>query len=180
MAEPIHHTQFAMKLLIALLVINLFTITFAYFVGQNADVNNPVLTQLSTLENSTVQTSNSLGKSFNGTALTGLSAVACTGFFCSNPLNTISNILITIANLIASFVGVIINLLILMAYSIYIIVFIFFQLIPSLFTASSFGVLAPLFTIIYGFAILVIIIVGIDALIKNITPFIPFISGHKK
>lgn len=162
------------KLLIALLLINFFSIMFGYFVGSGSPVSNPTLTALYGIDNQTAQVANSLSDSFTANVIP---VSYCSGFFCDNPLNTIVNIFGTFVNIVDGFFRLVIGLFILMGLSFYIVIFMIFGVIPSLFTSASFGFLQPIFVIIYGFTAIFTIVYGVNLIVQIILPFIPFLGG---
>lgn len=170
-----HHTEIDLvkKVVIILILVNFTTTLFSYFIGQglNQVQGSSALTKLNNIENQTNSTTTAIANSFSKPTFTASNS--------NDILNITLNVGIYIINFLIAFVDVIINIFILMGLSIYIVAFMLFALIPSLFMTTALGGFGSIFTVIYGFSVILIGVYGVYLITKIILPFVPFISGRK-
>lgn len=159
--------KFTTKLMIALVVLQFSIIMFVYMTSSSLSVSNPQLTRLNNTEYNLNKTGNALTDSFNLTVIK-QSNINCTGIFCSNALDSLSNIFAILVNGIWDIINIIYNAIVLVGLSFYILIFLLFAVIPSIFTISGLGAVGQVFEIIYSSIIVIVIVFGAYELLKLI------------
>lgn len=175
--------------MIALIVINLFTLLFSYSVGSSlgvncsqAQYNNNPQCQVANIQSGIQATAASMTSSF--TCLTSTNSTtncwfkypsvttSTTCLFSGCPLTSVTNTVdvaaVAIVNFLTGIFTAIAYFIGLIAFVFYLVFFMLFELIPSIFAIPSLGPFATLFAIIYGFTVIVLSAYAIYIIINRV------------
>lgn len=159
------------KIAIALIIISFGSSIFVYFTGGSLSVNCQAqqscpLRQLNNTQRNISLAGNSLAGSFNAQL-----------FPTNNTSTSYLNLLAYPVNFIYKIASFLYYIFIMLGLSVYVILFILFSLIPSLFNSGALGAFGYIFDVIYGFAMIVVAVVALNLIWKKVIPIISGLIG---